>query len=67
MNEHLSSLDWRKSSYSNGQANCVEVAHGGPVVAVRDSKNPDGPVLVFGAGEWRAFVAGITADGLNPS
>ena len=67
MNEHLSSLNWRKSSYSNGQANCVEVANAEPVIAVRDSKNPDGPVLVFGAAEWRAFVAGITAGELDPS
>lgn len=31
------------------------------VVPVRDSKNPHGPALVFGAGAWSAFVAGIKA------
>jgi Domain of unknown function (DUF397) len=60
--EHLSGLTWRKSSYSNGQANCVEVATIGPGIAVRDSKDPDGPVLIFGAGEWRAFTNRMTAE-----
>jgi hypothetical protein len=36
---------WRKSSRSGGGENCVEVAPGDPVSAVRDSKNPDGSVL----------------------
>jgi hypothetical protein len=52
---------WRKSSYSgdNGGA-CVEVARNLPgVVAVRDSKDPDGSVLVFVPDEWRAFTAGV--------
>jgi Domain of unknown function (DUF397) len=52
---------WRKSSYtgSNG-GNCVEVADNlSGVVAVRDSKDPGGPVLAFGPDEWRAFMAAI--------
>ncbi len=51
-------MNWRKSSYSTSQDECVEVAtlpDGGR--AVRDSKNPDGPVLRFTAEEWRAFLA----------
>jgi hypothetical protein len=47
---------WRKSSYSTDQANCVEVAFPGPAVGVRDSKNPDGPVLAFPADTWSAFL-----------
>jgi len=52
---------WRKSSHSNGEGgNCVEVADGVPgVVPVRDSKVPDGPVLVFGAPAWASFVAAV--------
>ena len=51
---------WHKSSYSgNGGANCVEVARDlSRTVAVRDSKDPQGPVLVFSAEEWDAFVGG---------
>jgi hypothetical protein len=52
---------WRKSSYSSGNGgNCVEVARNLPgAVAVRDSKNPDGPKLIFTPDEWHAFVAGV--------
>jgi hypothetical protein len=57
----LSSAMWRKSSYSGGNGGgCVEVAGNLPgIVAVRDSKDPDGPALIFSPGEWRAFAAGI--------
>ncbi|MCK9876998.1 DUF397 domain-containing protein [Frankia sp. Ag45/Mut15] len=52
-------LTWRRSSYSNGAGGmCVEVAPLGEGVAVRDSKDPLGPVLAFTAGEWDAFLAG---------
>jgi len=49
---------WRKSSYSgNGGSNCVEVARNLPgIVAVRDSKNPDGPVLLVSRDEWASFI-----------
>jgi Domain of unknown function (DUF397) len=50
---------WRKSSYSEANG-CVEVARPGPVL-VRDSKDPDGPVLSFTPGEWAAFTAGVRA------
>jgi hypothetical protein len=56
-------LIWIKSSYSGSQGSeCVEVASladGGR--AVRDSKDPDGPVLRFSVGEWRAFVRRLKA------
>ncbi|WP_422774011.1 DUF397 domain-containing protein [Plantactinospora sp. WMMC1484] len=55
---HLSNAKWRKSTRSgtNG-GECVEVAENLPaVVAVRDSKDPAGPVLTFELAAWRAFV-----------
>jgi hypothetical protein len=55
-------LVFSKSSFSNGTAECVEVAKtpdGGR--AVRDSKNPNGPIHFFTPGEWSAFVQGVKA------
>jgi Domain of unknown function (DUF397) len=62
----LSGVSWRKSSCSSSNGgNCVEVARSMPsVVAVRDSKDPDGPVLAFGSDAWRAFTARIKAGEL---
>jgi hypothetical protein len=59
----LTRAEWRKSSYSGGNGGtCVEVARNLPnVVAVRDSKNPDGPALVFPVAGWRSFMASIKA------
>jgi Domain of unknown function (DUF397) len=51
---------WRKSSYSGTAGNCVEVATNLPgIVAVRDSKNPNGPKLIISSVEWQAFVRGL--------
>jgi hypothetical protein len=55
-------LVFRKSSFSNGTAECVEVAvtaDGGR--AVRDSKNIQGPVHFYTPGEWTAFIKGVKA------
>lgn len=58
-----SRVNWRKSSYSttNG-GNCVEVA-GLPAagIAVRDSKDPDGPRLAFAPDQWQAFTHQVKA------
>ena len=47
---------WRKSSYSSGQGNCVEVAISRAAIGIRDSKDPSGPVLSVRPEEWGAFV-----------
>jgi hypothetical protein len=55
----LSGASWRKSSFSMGSADCVEVAHlATGEVAVRDSKQQAGPVLMPLPSEWQAFLAG---------
>ena len=56
----LSGARWRKSSYSDGQANCVEVTTAG-LVAVRDSKSPNGPGLTFTPKAWEQFTGRLTA------
>ncbi len=65
----LTSAAWRTSSYSGGNGGqCIQVAtltstSGSPghLCAVRDSKNPSGPVLVLGARQWHIFTAAIKA------
>jgi hypothetical protein len=51
----LSRADWRRSSHSGSNGNCVEAASGGQVIAVRDSKDPAGPALMFNPSAWREF------------
>ncbi|KJK57397.1 MULTISPECIES: DUF397 domain-containing protein [Actinomycetes] len=56
----LSGASWFKSSHSGNGGSCVEVAPNYPgIVPVRDSKDPEGPALVFGADAFAAFVAGV--------
>jgi uncharacterized protein DUF397 len=58
----MTSDGWRASSFSEASgSNRVEVKAVGGAFAVRDTKDPDGPVLVFGATEWRAFTSGVRA------
>jgi hypothetical protein len=52
--------DWRKSSFSWANSDCVAVAsRSGGVVRVRDTKNPSGPMLAFDRVQWEAFVGGL--------
>jgi hypothetical protein len=58
----ISHVKWRKASYSNNGANCVEVgvAHTpeGDRFLVRDTKDRTGGILAFTTAEWDAFIAG---------
>jgi Domain of unknown function (DUF397) len=57
---------WRKSTYSMGSGDCVEFSElPSGEVALRDSKDQAGPVLVFGPGEWGAFVSGLRGRELD--
>jgi hypothetical protein len=61
-----SKLAWFKSTFSgNGQSctMCARLPDGG--MAVKDSKHPDSPVLLFSAAQWRAFTQDIKRDDLN--
>jgi hypothetical protein len=69
---NLSGAPWRTSSYSGGNGGqCVEVtAISSPdsperLCVVRDSKNPEGPVLAFSPGQWRAFARRVKARTLG--
>jgi hypothetical protein len=49
---------WVKSGLSFANGNCVEIADLGGAIGVRNSRDPDGPVLRFSIQEWQAFVGG---------
>ncbi len=56
----LTGAIWRKSTRSNNGGACVEVALNLPgIVAIRDSKDPHGPALVFSPEAWRDFTAAL--------
>ncbi len=67
-----SGTGWRESGHDTGDTESVEVtvtqdaaavsghkADEDRLILMRDSKNPDGPVLAFTEAEWRAFIAGV--------
>ncbi len=58
----LSRAVWQKSSYSSQSGNCVEVARNLPgLVALRDSKSPNGPNLLVSPETWQAFLLALRA------
>ena len=64
--EDLSRATWRTSSYSNGGGECVEVAElPDRGCALRDSKNPDGGVILVDRRAWATLLAGIKTGRLS--
>ncbi|MEU5552854.1 DUF397 domain-containing protein [Micromonospora sp. NPDC047793] len=55
---NLNDANWKKSNRSSANGQCVEVADLDDAVALRDSKDPNGPALVFGPDAWSSFLAG---------
>ncbi|MEU2516317.1 DUF397 domain-containing protein [Streptomyces syringium] len=57
----LSNIKWRKSTYSDEQDDCLEIADNIPtgIIAVRDSKHPHHPALTFHPTAWHAFVTAV--------
>lgn len=51
----VSPVTWRKSSHSSGNGECVEVANLGASIGVRDSKDQQGPALLFPPSAWQTF------------
>lgn len=58
----MTKAKWRKASFSDANGACVELADTGDAVAIRDSKDPDGPVLRFTKTEIDAFLKGVKSD-----
>ena len=59
-----SRAEWRTSSYSGSNGDCVEVADSGARVLVRDTRDRGGPVLAFRPGAWRRFAGQVKAGAL---
>jgi hypothetical protein len=55
----LSRALWQRSSQDGAAENCVEVAFIDDAIAVRDSRDPDGPALIYTRDEWDAFIGGV--------
>ncbi|MFF0521837.1 DUF397 domain-containing protein [Actinomadura nitritigenes] len=56
----LTTATWRKSSHSGGTGGeCVELASAPGIIAVRDSKDPDGPKLVVGREQFATLMAAL--------
>jgi hypothetical protein len=62
----VSAAEWQKSSHSdNTGGQCIEVADLASAIAVRDSKDPDGPKLVFETSAWEAFASRVKGGHLD--
>jgi hypothetical protein len=65
--QDLRRAQWRISTHSANGSTCVEVARNLPgIVAVRDSKNRQGPALTFTPDQWRTFIARLRHSAPDP-
>ncbi|GDY31374.1 DUF397 domain-containing protein [Gandjariella thermophila] len=67
INSELTAALWRKSSRSTNQGACVEIAVFARLAAVRDSKNPAGPILTFESTRWVGFLTAAKAGRFDPA
>ncbi|MBO2459254.1 DUF397 domain-containing protein [Actinomadura violacea] len=67
MEARPTTVKWRKSSYSGGTGECVELAELAAKIGVRDSKAPDAGCLSFSPDVWAAFVADVRSGQYDPS
>ncbi|GAA1704432.1 DUF397 domain-containing protein [Streptomyces yatensis] len=64
----MAALEFRKSSFSTGDRECVEVSTNVPdLVAIRDSKDPGGPILRFTPATWTDFQAALAGGRIVPA
>ncbi|MFG2913105.1 DUF397 domain-containing protein [Kitasatospora sp. NPDC048298] len=59
LNSATLTVRWKKSTYSGGNGDCLEVATGEDIRYVRDSKDPTGPALAFSAAAHSSFIAAV--------
>jgi hypothetical protein len=57
--DELARAPWRKSSWSSAANGCLEAAHLTGFVAIRDSRDPHGPVQLYSPRQWTRFIAGV--------
>ena len=62
----LTGAKWRTSSRTSQGSECVEVASAERMIAVRDSKDPDGPNLAFAARDWAKFMTATKSGTFDP-
>lgn len=66
LHDDLSKARWRKASRSSASgSDCVELAHAPGAIAVRDSKNPDGPKLLLDRTTWRELTDRVSRGDLD--
>lgn len=59
-------LTWVKAKRSGANGQCVEIASAAGRIAIRDSKDPDGPVLIYTTSEFKAFLQGARNGEFGP-